>query len=251
MKTESTIQKLTPEATLDQIISVNSNAPYLLQSIGLDPNGHTDKTLRQICSEKQWNEVELLEWIKKNPPAEQVKKNVDLFKKKTRNIGTSVTEICNFLTSETLPVIKNLSFQIRNEYERVSQVHGMQYSWLNEAKWHVNELLNTLQYFIKFEKETFYPLVTEFQKRGEQILDGSVQNLKRSLSVIKDDHSLVKEKMQQINTISNHFHFDESACSTLRILCSRLETFFDVLTDHIEIEVKRLLPGIEKKLSNS
>lgn len=251
MKTESTTQKLTPEATLDQIISVNSNAPHLLQSIGLDPNGHADKTLRQICSEKQWNEVELLKWIKKNPPAEQVQKNADSFKKKNRNMGTSVTEICNFLTTETLPVIENLSSDVRNEYERVSQVHGMQYPWLNEAKWHVNELLNTLQYFIKFETETFYPLVTEFQERGERILDGSVQNLKRSLTVIKDDHSLIKQKMQQINKISNYFHFDESACSTIRILCSRLETFFDILTDHIEIEERKLLPGIEKKLDDS
>lgn len=251
MKTDSITQQLTPEATLHQIISVNSNAPHLLQSIGLDPNSHTDKTLRQICSEKQWNEVELLEWIKKNPSAKQVKIDVDTFEKKSNDAGTSIAGICNYLSMETLTVILDLTTEIRAEYERVSQVHGMQYPWLNEAKWHVNQLLNTLQYFIKFETETFYLLAIELQEQGERMLDGNVQNLKRSLTVIKDDHSLIKEKMQRIKKISNHFHFDESTCATLRILCSRLETFFDVLADHIEIEEKKLLPGIEKKLDDS
>lgn len=94
IKTDSTIQKLTPEATLDQIISANSNAPHLLQSIGLDPSGQADKTLRQVCLEKQWNEVEMLEWIKKNPPAEKMKKGIDSFKKK---IGISKALLWNFL----------------------------------------------------------------------------------------------------------------------------------------------------------
>jgi len=250
MKTESTTQKLTPEATLDQIISVNSNAPHLLQSIGLDPNSHANKTLRQICSEKQWNEVELLKWIKKNHSAEQVQKNADSFKKKNRDIGTSVTEICNFLTTETLPVIENLSSDVRREYERVSQVHGMQYAWLNEAKWHVNELLNTLQYFIKFETETFYPLVTEFQERGERILDGSVQNLKKSIDVVKQDHQIIEERMERIKKISRDFHYDESACSTLRILCTRLETLYRTIDKHVKIEKTKLLSEIENKLTS-
>lgn len=251
IKNNLTIQELTPEATLHQIIAANSNAPYLLQSIGLDPSGQADKTLRQVCLEKKWNEVELLEWIKKNPPAEELKNGIDSLKKKNRGIESSALEICNFLNRKTLPVIEELFLTIQTEYERVSKIHGMQHTWLNEAKWHVNELLSTLRFFIKFEKETFYPLVNELQQHGERILDGSAQNLKRSLNLIKDDHDLIKKKMQRINNISNHFHFDESACSTLRILCNRLETFFDVLTDHIEIEEKKLLPEIEKKLDYS
>lgn len=252
MKTDSTItiQKLTPEATLHQIISVNSNAPHLLQSIGLDLRGRADKTLREICFEKQWNEMEMLEWIKRNPPAKQITTVVDTCENKKIGTGSSIEEICNFLSAETLPVIKDLASQTQPEYERICKIHGIQYTWLKEAKWHVNQLINTLQYFKKFETETFYPLAIALYEQGEQIMDGSVQNLKRSLTVIKKDHNQIEEKMQLINEISSHFHFDGSACSSLRILCIRLKTLFELLPKHIDIETEYLLPEIENQLTN-
>lgn len=250
MKTNSPAppQKLTPESTLQQITSFHSNAPLLLQSIGFDLHGNETKTLRQVCSEKQWNEVELLEWIKKNPPSVQKKNNGITYKKKTRQPGTTYSEICSYLTEETLSKIKDLTKQIRSEYPRVAKVHGIQYPWLNSIKWHVNQLLNNLQYFINFESKTFYPLAVELQKQGERMLDGSAQNLKKSLKVIKHDHQGIEESIERIKEISRDFHYDESACSTLRILCSRLETLCRTIDEHLQIEQTKLLPKIEKKL---
>lgn len=251
MKTNSTTHKLTPEATLQQIISTHSNAPLLLQSIGLDPNGREDKTLRQVCSEKQWNETELLEWIKKDLSAIQKKNNTIPFDKKRRQPGTTIPEICSYLTEETLPEIKDLSDYVRSDYMRTGKIHGTQYPWLNSAKWHVNQLLNTLRYFIHFESETFYPLAIELQKEGERTLDGSVQNLKKSIDVIQQDHQIIEKKIKRIKKISGDFRYDESACSTLRILCNRLKTLCRTIDEHLKIEQAKLLPEIENKLANS
>src|SRR5690625_6643752 len=54
---------LTADTTLGQIFNRNSYAQELLRSIGFKPDGQTEKTLRQICSERQWSENEVLEWI--------------------------------------------------------------------------------------------------------------------------------------------------------------------------------------------
>jgi iron-sulfur cluster repair protein YtfE (RIC family) len=242
METDSSTRKLTPEATLQQIISFNSNISHMLQSIGLDPKDSEEKTLRQVCSEKQWNEIELLKWIKKNPPA---------IEKKRRLPGTTISEICSFLEKETLTEIKELSAYVRSDYILTSKIHGIQYSWLNSAKWHVNQLLNTLQYFSNFELETFYPLAIELQKQGKRTLDGSVQNLKKSIAVVKQDHQIIEERMERITKISRSFYYDESACSTLRILCNRFETLFQTIDEHINIEQTKLLPEIEQILAIS
>ncbi|MDZ7721119.1 MAG: hypothetical protein U5K72_20020 [Balneolaceae bacterium] len=251
MKSETTLKNLSPEATLNQIISADEDTPQLLQSIGLNPNVDTEKTLRQVCFEKQWNEAELLNWIKKNRSSNTAIQNNGSKQKKKLPDFTSITEITEYLTSESLSTVSDLSSQIQNNYKRVSQVHGIQYPWLKEAEWHVFQLINTLSFYKKFETETFYPLAGELQKQKERMLDGNVQNLKRSMDVVKEDHKQMKKSLQRIKKMSGDFHFDESACSTLRILCNRLQSLHRTLSDHLKIEQEKLLPKIETKLENS
>lgn len=64
MKSEKTLTRLTPEATINKIISADQHAAELLASIGMNPEQHESQTLRSVCQQRQWNEEELLKWIK-------------------------------------------------------------------------------------------------------------------------------------------------------------------------------------------
>src|SRR5699024_12848975 len=64
MDTDLSLKKLTPDATLAQILMADKDAAHLLTSIGLDPSAHMEETLRAVCSQRQWSEVEVMKWLK-------------------------------------------------------------------------------------------------------------------------------------------------------------------------------------------
>ncbi|MEX0648827.1 MAG: hypothetical protein WEA56_12535 [Balneolaceae bacterium] len=243
------LHKLSAEATLQQITSFHRPAAELLNSIGLDISGQTDKTLRQICAERKWNEVELLEWIKKSEaqPAEEHE-----YRNDSENLsGCTISGICDLLAGETHPRIESYLSFIKENYSRVSKVHGNQTLWLKKAAWHIDLLAEKLQVFRQFEREKLFPLSARLQKLNERILYGDLQNLKRSISVIEKDHTAFINLMSTIRSISSDFYFDEAACSTTRILCKRFKDLFSQLDEHISIERKVLLPKIKEMIRES
>lgn len=245
MKTKQE-ELLTADTTLGQIFNKNSYAQELLKSIGFNPAGQTDKTLRQICAEKQWSENEVLEWIvhhERKQPLPSASFIEDIFNQKV-----STSEVSSFLKIKTIPEIERLSELVNKDYPRVLKIHGIQYAWLKETSPHVDQLLDKLKYLTYFEKMKFYPLADEYSYQKDKILDRDVQNLKRSVQIVRDDHQHILKTIHTINRLSNHLSYPENACSTLRIVCNHLDMLFDVVQRHIDIEEKHLLPSIESKL---
>jgi hypothetical protein len=65
MKSSQSLTNLTTGATIDQIIKSDPKAGVLLTSIGLSTEAHENETLRSICKQRQWSEVEIMGWVKK------------------------------------------------------------------------------------------------------------------------------------------------------------------------------------------
>ena len=250
MKSETTIQYITPEATIHQIASFNRLVPKLLESIGLDLKTNFYKTLRQICTEKQWNEAELLAWINEHP-----QKSYSFFQNgipdENELNGATSSEVCDYLLNHSLNSVLDLAASVRKDYPRVINVHGNQYPWLKESDWHIRQLLNRLDFYFNFEKKRFYPLVKLFEKEREKMLDGNAQGLMRSVTIVKEDHQQIRSAMKTIRELSSDFNFDETSCSTLRILCNQLKSFDKMLDSHLNIEKEYLLPDIEQKLADT
>lgn len=250
MKTETSPQPITPEATIHQIASINQLVPQLLESIGLDLKTNFDKTLHQICTEKRWNETELLNWIKEHQQQSYSFLQNGLPDENELSGATS-SELCDYLLNHSLNSVLDLAASIRKDYPRVSKVHGNQYPWLKEADWHIRQLLNRLDFYLKFEKKRFYPLVKLFEEEREKMLDGNAQGLRRSLEIVNEDHQQIQSAMETIRCLSNDFNFDESSCSTLRILCIQLNSLYQILDTHMNTEKDYLLPEIEQKLAET
>jgi len=250
MKTETSTQPITPEATIHQIASNNQVIPQLLESIGLDLKTNFNKTLHQVCAEKQWDESELLEWIN-----EHQQKSYSFLQKgipdEDELSGASSSEVCDYLLNHSINSVLDLAASVRKDYPRVTKVHGNQYPWLKEADWHIRQLLNRLDFYLNFEKKRFYPLVKLFEKEREKMLDGNAQGLRRSVGIVKEDHQQMRAAMKSIRGLSNDFNFDESSCSTLRILCNQLKSLDQMLDSHLNTEKDYLLPDIEQKLAET
>lgn len=241
------MRSLGADATLEQLSMVHENTPDLLESIGLNPVQYWDKTLKQVCFEKQWNESELLEWIRKNTPETiangKSAKNVESY-----SGNSTATDICSMLSKQMHPRIREYAELVGSEFERVYALHAIQYPWLSEISWDLRKLLENLNRFLQFEERVFYPLTKEAEQYHEQMLDGSAQKLKRSLSLINDDHEQILGRATKIRRIGNLFKIEDGTCTTFRLLCRSMDELFDLICSLVTIEKTLLLPAVDRLL---
>ncbi len=250
MKSETTNQRIKPKATIDQIASINQVVPQMLKSIGLDLETNYDKTLHQVCVENQWNETELLDWINghQQKPYSFLQSGIP----DEHELGRATpSEVCDYLLNHSLDPILDVADSVRKDFSRTNKLLVKQYPWLKEADWHIKQLLNRLDFYLNFEKKRFYPLVKLFEQEREKMLDGNAQGLRRSITIVKEDHQQIRAAMKTIRNLTNDFNFDEQSSSTIRILCNHLKSLDKMLDIHLSTEKDYLLPEIEQKLAET
>jgi len=244
MSTVKTLRKLTPEATINQIISSDQNAAKLLNSIGMNPEQHRDQTLRSVCQQRQWNEEELLKWIKKNHTAPECIKNAP----EDPDFKKDLSHWSKWLSGSVQPCIRELLTTISRDLPRVQLVHGNQYTWLKNVEWHFNTLNDHLNLYLSLENETLFPLANELNDRKESILYGKVRDLERALEILEADRPKIQEEMSKIREFSDSFKHPAGACSTLRIMNKNLADLSTQLERYFSIEQDHLFPLIKDQL---
>lgn len=244
MSTEKTLNKLTPEATINQIISSDENVAKLLNSIGMKPEQYQDQTLRSVCQQRQWNEEELLSWIKKNHTEPDCIKNVP----EDPDFKEDLPHWCSWLSDSVQPCIRELLTDISRDLPRVQLVHGNQYTGLKNIEWHFKTLNHQLNLYLSLENETFFPLANELNDRQESILYGKVGDLKRALQILESDRPKIKKEMDKIREFSDGFKHPAGACTTLRIMYKDLEDLSTQLKRYFSIEQEKLFPLIKEQL---
>ncbi len=172
MDSEKTLSTLTPEDTINRIVSPDQNAGKLLSSIGMKPEQFRDQTLRSACQQLQWNEEELLSWIKKqrvetecNEPEPEVTENED-----------DIIALSNRILGVIQPCIRRRLSEIARDLPRVQLVHGNQYTQLKNIERHLKRLDETIDRYLLLEKNTLIPLAKELSQQDQSIQYGKAKN---------------------------------------------------------------------------
>jgi iron-sulfur cluster repair protein YtfE (RIC family) len=246
MKSENTLTRLTPEATIDQIISADQHAAELLASIGMSPEQHESQTLRSVCQQRHWNEEELLKWIKKN----HKDKDCVNIENEDPDFEGDVSKWCNYIEGVVHPCITNLLNEIERDFPRVQLIHGNQYPRLKNMDWLFHEFKEDLKRYISFEQQTLIPLASELHNRKESILYGKVKDLKRSVQILESDRAEITNIMDTIDEHSHQFKNPEGACTTMRIMNKNFINLFDRLEKYFRLENDRLFPLIKDQIES-
>lgn len=247
MSSGKTLNKLTPEATINQIISSDKNVAKLLNSIGMKPEQYQDQTLRSVCQQRQWNEEELLNWIKKNHKVTECIKNDP----EEPDFNKDLSLWCSWLSDSVQPCIRELLSDISQNLPRIQQIHGNQYTWLKNIEWHFNFLNDQLNLYLSLEGDTLFPLANELYDQQESILYGKVRDLKRSLEILEADRPKIQKSMDKIREFSDDFKQPAGACSTLRILNKNMVDLSTQLNRYFSVEKKHLFPLIKAQLHST
>ncbi len=247
MKAYQSLTNLTTGATINQIIKSDPKAGDLLTSIGLPAKDHENETLRSICKQRQWSEVEIMGWVKrhclpKNSSDSQANDS------RVTNHNRNFTSLTKYLHSSF--IIPNLTLlkEINNDWPRVHALHGNQYPWLKNVNWHFDIFSQALKMYSEFEEKKFYPLVRELDNQEGEVLDGTIQKLKRSLQIITEDQRRLIDLMNTIRQKGNELKNPGEACSTLRILNQNFKMLFEHLEKQFEIEERDLNTLVKDKL---
>jgi len=244
-----TLQKLSPDATIGEIITANKQAAQLLASIGLSAEDHRDESLRSVCQQRQWSEVEVLKWLQKNERIQDKVVGKDAGNVKD-DIEDSLEKYCVYIEEHHIEKTAGLLEDIADKFPRVHQIHGTQYPWLNDIKWYLESLQEKLNYYLKFEKEKFFPLLKEIDNAGRELLDGTISNIRNGLAIIREDQKEILNLIHDIRRKGNSLESPDGSCSTLRIFNRDLKALFDSVEEQIKMERNDMLPMVGKKLKS-
>lgn len=244
MKSDEALTVLTPDATLAQIITADQKAAELLASIGLNLSSNEDKTLREVCSQKKWNEEEVMKWIKKSKALYRV--NAENNTDEEKNIfAHNLPKLYDYLEQEHQPVILNLLSEIGDNFPTVFKIHGNQYTWLKNVHLNFGALNEILRLSLEFRKEKVFPLMREVKDQKNEILDGTLKMLSKSIEVIRSDQQKITRQLAAIMKMSNGFAIPEGACTTLRILIHNFKTLNSELKKQFRLEKAFIIPAMQ------
>lgn len=249
MKTNQSLAKLTPDTTLSHLLSIEPEAARMLASIGLEASEHKGETLRAVCKQRQWSEVEVLQWIKKN----RVINNDNSEGKDASeqpDFGKNLPRWCSYVKDICHKKILQLLGEISNDFPRVHQVHGNQYLWLKNMQWYIETFEDKLQFYIYFESKKLFPLVHKLDGSTKDLLDGTIQKLNKGLEIIREDQNEMLKLMKTLEEKGRGFENPPLACSTLRILNYNLKTLCSMLKKEFKIEQEFVVPLIKQKLES-
>ncbi len=243
-----TLSKLTPDSTLERIISVDRDAAQLLASIGLDISTNQDKTLREVCAQKQWSEIEVIQWIHKNHYLKHLGKDQSEPKEKTidqKNIADQCDDLENNYHAYFREVLSNLT----ENFPRVCNIHGNQYPWLKQLQWHFDRFEDDLSFYLKFEQAKLFPLVRQLHKQGlYDVKDGLARSLERSVEILYEDHQKLNHQMEKLEEIGRGFELPEGSCATFHMLFKDLEKLIAKVRVYFKVEKKSVVPCVQNKL---
>jgi len=236
MRTHQSLNTLSPDATIGQITSAGNHVADLLASIGLSPSGHEEETLRSVCQQLKWSEVEVMKWLRKNDRANAMTIEADPYEEP--DFGDDICQWCSHIEVYFMDESSELLEVVMGEYSRVYQVHGTQYLWLKHLQEPLETLAEKLRYNFHFRRNMLFPLFSAMQAENE-LLQGTVDKAGNGIGLIREDHVRILELIDFIE--KKRLRKIDAACSTLRIFSRDLQSLFMMVKKQIGMERKHLI----------
>ncbi len=247
MKTDQSLNELTPDATISQIITADKQAGELLASIGLSLSKHENDTLRSVCKQRQWSEKEVLEWVKKH--SSSVKNGTASNTESKSDNGPALKEWTEHLEETFIRSNLSLLNEVNKSFPRVQKVHGNQYPWLKNMQYHFNNFEEALTLYYNFERSKVFPLANRIKNgRKGSVNHGAIQKLQKSFAIIEEDQNRLQRLMKTIRQKGKQFENPDSACSTLRIQNENFKALFSNLDKQFETENKQFIPRVKEEI---
>lgn len=241
MNGQTSLSQLTTHATLAQIESACHDAGELLESIGLDPVEHQNKSLRFVCQQRQWSETEVLEWVKK-------KCNINNQKADDVPLKNDLVQWSEYLQQNYhVPNQKRLQ-EINNNFNQTLHTSNHQQAGVKKLQRLFDQLADTLEMYYMFEKKKFHPILRKIETKNGDLLEGTLRKAERAVDLISQDQGKIKDYMHELEAKSHQAKAPAGPNASMQLLHKNIELLVEAINRQFEIEKTEILPKIQCKI---
>jgi regulator of cell morphogenesis and NO signaling len=157
-----------------------------------------------------------------------------------------------------LPLLLDFIIQNHHEYlrialpqlmeliEKVTLIHGPEFSELTEIQHHVSLLAEELLDHMPKEEEIIFPAI---RRLATSPLSSSqsplLANTCMSISVLEREHYNITDAIKLLRSLTNQYQPPQNACPTFQITYRLLEELDDDLVQHIHLENNIVFPKVK------
>lgn len=235
------LNRIKTTSTLQEIISANEQTEALLQSIGISTEFYQEKSLLQICVEKQWNEKELLNWLRKKTDSRGEKKRSEEVNFSELN-RKQLFHHYNQFQKRLIPQLKSL----QSDFDRVCKVHGIQYPIIKEMHWHLEKISEKIRFVLMMTDKTIKPLLNSSDNGSDSILYGEAKKYKKSVKLVVQDQHQVASHIQKIEKLNSHPDKIEGVCGTMKTVFQDMKDLFSEIENLFELLRNGVIPKLNR-----
>ena len=199
-------------------------------------------TLQQACYEKGLDIIQVQKELEKALEQRPISRGHDFDKWELDFLADYIyNEHHKYFYNED-PVISSLMDKVVNQ-------HVAKQPYLKDvAAWYIQLQIELVAHFLK-EEEIIFPHIRGLvmsKKNNIPIKENGITNISGPLQMMEAEHEAAGEIIHQINSLTSNYTPPPDACSSFKLLYSKLEALEDDLHQHIHLENNILFPKAEK-----
>lgn len=242
----SKLKNGTLASTIGELVAEDFRKAEVFRKFGLDFCCGGGKSLKEACDEKNIDAA-VVAIALSEVENQQTSSQHDFNSWQLDFLADYIVNIHHKYVAESLTMLDEFS-------AKVAEVHVDLHPEVAEIAQLFNAVAAELKAHMLKEENILFPYIKELvaAKREKTTIDpssfGSVANVIR---VMESEHVSAGGNMEKIHKLSNAFTPPEDACSSYRVLFSKLEEFEKDLHQHIHLENNILFPKaieLEKEL---
>ncbi|MEZ5016108.1 MAG: iron-sulfur cluster repair di-iron protein [Flavipsychrobacter sp.] len=226
---------VTENNTLGSIVANNLSTSKVFNKYGLDYCCGGNKTLHDVCKEKNINIKEIINELTDNSV---ITPGIDYNSWPLDLLIDYIEKKHHRYVREEVPVIsKNL--------DRLCKVHGEKHPELYEVQRHFESSANELSTHMQKEEMLLFPHIRNLVKAktdNTQIVPAPFGSVKNPIGMMMKEHESEGERFVRIKHITNDYLVPEDGCNTYSATYQMLRDFETDLHLHIHLENNILFP---------
>ncbi len=245
---EVKISKLNTEektTTIGELVAKDYRKAEVFSKFGLDFSCGGKKSLRAACNEKGIDEKEVttaLAEIERQPKSMLLDFN-----------SLELDFFVDYIVNVHHKYVKENVIMLYEYSDKVANRHGINHPEVIR----IGQLYKEIGIFFKAhmqkEETILFPYIKKLAiaKRNESKETPPFKNIGSTLKIHLGEHELIGKYMDEIREISNEFNPPEDACSSYKVLFSKLDEFDRDFHKHVHLENNILFPRViqlEKEL---
>ncbi|MBS1747828.1 MAG: iron-sulfur cluster repair di-iron protein [Bacteroidetes bacterium] len=231
------MDSITGQSIVGELVAQDYRTASVFQSYGIDFCFKGDKTIDEVCSNKNI-EAEIL--------LDQLQQSVQQTDNKTTEYNSWPLDLlAEYIEKKHHRYVTNSIEEIKPFLNKLVRVHGDNHPELIEVENLFAQSAGELSMHMKKEELILFPFIRKMVKAkisGEKIPPPHFGTIKNPIAVMNQDHDGEGERFERIANLTHNYTPPTDGCNTYRVTLSMLKEFEEDLHLHIHLENNILFP---------